>query len=360
LIRTFGEPDGKAIMIGLQTMAWLAACFLTYALGKAVFGRLEGMLGAVGLAVWPSAQYLTVGYLGPSAFGALMITMIAYLLVTIPHSRRYFRRSILLGMILGLAMLTLASSQVFVPIAAAATLLWLDWRRPRSWVAAGLVIIATCVVVSPWTIRNWVVFEEFIPVRTGIGLIAHQGSPTLAGTFHPGPHACTDSLGKFWTSTGPYNALNLASGDQNKEIAIYKRSFDCIEQHAPVDYSDYNEAQRDQFYLEQSKRFIEQNPWVFAKMAFFKYVVMVRGWSMEHTVVGILCLIGLLLSFRRPQPAIIALMILAYVAPYALGIPWFYRYRFPLEPLILVVAAGVVVALVRPVLARLSASKSRV
>jgi hypothetical protein len=273
----------------------------------------------------------------------LLFAVIASLLVGCTTRRCSLGRVIGIGFLLGVAPLTLASSQIFLPIAASTIVLSQGWKNPRSWAAGGLLVLAAAIVIAPWTIRNWTVFGEFVPVRTGMGLIGHQGSPTLAGTYHPGPHACTDTFGPMWSASGPYDALKRASGDQPKEFEIYRRSFDCVEHNAPAGYENFNEVQRDQVYLEKTKEFIEREPLVFAELAFFKYLVMVRGWAPEHTLTGVLCLLALFVFVRKPAALIIGAMILAYVAPYALGIPWFYRYRFPIEPLIIVLAVGLLV-----------------
>jgi hypothetical protein len=50
-------------------------------------------------------------------------------------------------------------------------------RRVRGWAPAAVVVIAACLTIAPWTVRNSIVFHTFIPVSDEIGY-------TLAGTYN--------------------------------------------------------------------------------------------------------------------------------------------------------------------------------
>ena len=299
------------------------------------------------MALWPAADYLVMGYLGPSPFGLLLFTSLAWLFTRNLNEVNFVSWLVITGLVLGAGMLTLASSQVFLPIAFATLVVWRGWKRLRSWVEAFTLALIAILVVAPWTYRNWTTFGEFVPIRVGIGLISHQGNPILAGTFLPGPHACTDSLGPMWHADGALDAIEQATTIQAKEIEIYRRSYDCIERNAPEDYERYNEPQRDAHYNKAARQFIVEHPWVFAKMAFFKYLYAVKGeGTTAHLLAGALCLIGMIPAALAVRPLPIVFMILAYFGPYALGVPWGYRYRFPVEPLVVLLAVYSVALLV--------------
>lgn len=345
----FGDQGVLAIAV-LQLAAWIGSCLLVYCLGKVLFGRYIGFFAAVSLALWPAAEHLVVGYLGPSPLGLLFFTAIAYLITQKLGAKNSNWWVPATGLLLGLSALTLASSQIFIPIAAATVILGKGLKIPGSWGAAVALCLISAAVISPWTYRNWVTFGELVPIRTGMGLISHQGNPTLAGTFLPGPHICSESLGPIWTATDISDAINQATTDQQKEIAIYKRSFDCIAENAPPDYANFNEPQRDAFYLDASKEFIYEHPWTFGKMAFHKYLLAVKGeLSWEQAVFGVLCLIGMIICAAQMRAIAPVIMVLAYFAPYALGIPWGYRYRFPIEPLVILFALYAIDVTVRSV-----------
>ena len=64
----------------------------------------------------------------------------------------------------------------FVPLAA----LWLVWRRSGGLRRAGLFVCASLIVVVPWTVRNYLVFDAFVPVSTAGALNLWQGNTRLS------------------------------------------------------------------------------------------------------------------------------------------------------------------------------------
>ncbi len=343
--RWFGESGAFAVLL-LQLLAWLATCALVYAVGRRALGRTAGLLAGVSLALWPSTKVVALGYLGPAPFGGLLVVAIAYQTIR-TRSHGKLRHDVLLGVLLGVATLTLASSQVFIPLSAASVVFLRGWNQRRSWLSAFAIIVCAAAVIAPWTVRNWQVFGEFVPVRTGLGLISHQGNPVIAATYHPNPQACTDTLGPMWSATGPGDAVRQM---QENETEIYKRSFDCIAERAPDNFVQFNEAQRDQFYLAQTMEFVKSQPLIFAELAAHKYRTVVIGWRMEHTLVGLLGILGALLALKRPAGFVLTLMVAAFIVPYALGVPWKYRYRYPIEPLLLLLTMHFAVCAARCVL----------
>jgi hypothetical protein len=63
----------------------------------------------------------------------------------------------------------------FLPLAA----LWLAWRRPGGARRAALLVATALLVVLPWTLRNWVVFDALVPVSTAGALNLWQGNARL-------------------------------------------------------------------------------------------------------------------------------------------------------------------------------------
>ncbi len=83
-------------------------------------------------------------------------------------------RALVLGALLGLAALSRAEALILLPLLLVPVL-----RRPRQLRLAATVCLAFALVLTPWTVRNWSVFDR--PV-----LIATEGGETLAGAnCHP-------------------------------------------------------------------------------------------------------------------------------------------------------------------------------
>jgi len=334
--RLFGEVGAFPVLL-LQLIAWLATCVLVYSVGRRALGRAAGLMAAAGLAMYSEGAWLATGYFGPGPFGGLFIMAIAYAAIrTRPEPN--FRFDLLLGTLLGVAFLTIASSQVFIPVVVAFVIFVRGWNRGRSWVSAGIIVVCVMAVISPWTIRNWQTFGEFVPVRTGSGLAMHQGNPILAASFHSSSQACTDTLGPIWSATGPRDAVRQVRFDQEKEMAMYKRSFECVAERAPENYKLYNEIQRDRFYFSEAMDFIKSEPLVFAELAFHKYLAVFNGTRLQHAIVGWLALFGALLALKNKEGVMLVLMVGAFIGPYALVAPGGFRYRYPIEPLLILSA----------------------
>lgn len=85
---------------------------------------------------------------------------------------------------MGLTALTHAGTSLFAPISA---LMFLASGKPGKevWQCSLAVVFAAALVVSPWTLRNYFTFGEFVPIRTGVGFMFYLGNSALADTFKP-------------------------------------------------------------------------------------------------------------------------------------------------------------------------------
>jgi hypothetical protein len=83
--------------------------------------------------------------------------------------------------------------------------------------------------------------------------------------------------------------------------------------------------------------------WITAKLAVSKLAYLV-GFSPSFALASVLGLLGgLLVALRRRRLVTPLTMAAAYAIPFTIIVPYFYRYRLPIEP-VLAVLAGVVVA----------------
>lgn len=336
---------GQLAILVFQVIALLITCVVLYYLGRMLFNSWTGILAGSILAIFPAAQYEARGTLSNAILAGLMVSISACLIIWCLE-KVSVRRGIILGLVLGFTCLTLAPTLLFIPISALLVLSSARPLRPVVWRTALSIFLTACVVVSPWTIRNLLVFDEFIPVRTGFGLNAHIFNPILAATFSPVLHACSDTLGPLWKAQNARKAILLASKSSEKRLALYKRSFDCIAQDAPERYRRFNEAQRDNVYLKKALDFILAEPGTFIMMAYHKglgFFYAGSGWGIDKLLVALLALIGALITLRDHRARVLTLLTLAYVIPYSSGLPVLYRYRYPVEPILLLLASSVLV-----------------
>lgn len=110
----------------------------------------------------------------------LLVTLcLATVAAALQHRRapRGLLWPIVAGLLLGLAVLTRELGFLIVP-----SVVWLLWTTRPRWSRAALAapavfLIAGFLVVVPWTIRNTLTFDQFVPISTGSGY-------GLAGTFN--------------------------------------------------------------------------------------------------------------------------------------------------------------------------------
>jgi hypothetical protein len=76
------------------------------------------------------------------------------------------------GLLLGLAILARANGMVLaLPFA------WALWQGRATWWRPALMLVVAALTVIPWTIRNYVVLDHFVPVSTQFG-------SAMAGTYN--------------------------------------------------------------------------------------------------------------------------------------------------------------------------------
>lgn len=133
-----------------------------------------------------------------------------------------------------------------------------------------------------------------------------------------------------------------------RQKAIYERAFARIEQAGIEGYDSFNEARRDGAFLDQAIAFAVSHPLLLGEVTLYKALSFVGG-SLGRAIFSLLALFGVL-AWRRQRPAFaLALMVAAYSAPHILAAPFYYRYRYPIEPIVLVLLGAALAALGRAV-----------
>jgi 4-amino-4-deoxy-L-arabinose transferase-like glycosyltransferase len=160
-----GLTGGDGRLLGVITGA--AAIVAVGLLGRRLASPRAGLIAASVAAVYPTLIAADGALMTESLYGALAAfsLLAAYRLVEAPG----LGRAIVLGALVGLASLSRGEGLLLLPL-----LLVPLVRRPGGVRAAGAVLLAFVVVLAPWTIRNYSVFDR--PV-----LVATEGGETLAG-----------------------------------------------------------------------------------------------------------------------------------------------------------------------------------
>lgn len=319
----------------MNVAAGLATVVFVAYLGRVLFGSLAGLVGAGILAVQPIQVY----------FHALVLTEVIYttLLVGALYGlARYMLGgggAYLFGAAIGLGIGTLIrSSGLFLPLFLLPLVGFAGWRRGGISGAAAakvaFIVLYACVLV-PAAYRNYRILGAFVPVRTGVGT-------------------------SLLESVGPW-----ADGGPGMEKFVPGR------QYPP----GANEYERDQIDRGEAVGYIRQDPGRFLELAWVK---LLRTWNVRMNLseyrrplydvlamlstipVFALAIVGLVRHRRQVSRWTLLLVPAVYFTLLHMVFVGSVRYRYPVEPGIMVLAGAALVAARRDVQpAEEQAAKSR-
>jgi hypothetical protein len=155
----------------------LAGVLLVPALGLAgrrVFGERAALAAAGMAAFYPELVWFASHFWAETLFTVLLWWAIERLLAA--DGSFSAGAAVASGLLWGLATLTRETVLYFLPFAA----FWLAWRRAGGGRRAAMLLCASALVVLPWTVRNWLVFDAFVPVSTSGALNVWQGNTRLS------------------------------------------------------------------------------------------------------------------------------------------------------------------------------------
>jgi 4-amino-4-deoxy-L-arabinose transferase-like glycosyltransferase len=152
-------------------------------IGRRVAGARAGLIAAALAALYPMLIAADGALMSESLFGLLSAAMLlaAYRLWDAPS----IGRALVLGAVAGLAALTRGEALLLLVLFLLPLLRRSDGRR-----ASAVAVAALVVVLAPWTIRNWVEFDQPVVIATNSG--SAVGGANCDRTYH-GPE-----LG-FWS-----------------------------------------------------------------------------------------------------------------------------------------------------------------
>ena len=141
-----------------------------------LWGRRVALLAMAGAAVYLPLILVGASVMSEPLFALLLLGALA---AALQHRRstHQWRWVLASGLLAGLTILTRANATVLLlPLALAVWTVRPRWS-PRALVVPAVLVVVALVTVSPWTIRNAIVFDRFIPVSTQLG-------SALAGTYN--------------------------------------------------------------------------------------------------------------------------------------------------------------------------------
>jgi 4-amino-4-deoxy-L-arabinose transferase-like glycosyltransferase len=158
------------IIIGTLIVAMI------FIVARQLWGRRVALLAMLGGAIYIPLILVGASVMSEPLFALLLLGALA---AAIQHRRstHRWRWVVVSGVLAGLTCLTRANALVLLlPLGLAVWTVRPRWSV-RALAAPALLVVLALVTVSPWTMRNAIVFDRFIPVSTQLG-------SALAGTYN--------------------------------------------------------------------------------------------------------------------------------------------------------------------------------
>ena len=168
----FGPGDYAARIF--LSIVGSGTCVLVYLFARDLFGKSLGLLAGVIAAIYPEL-YIYDGWLYTESLYIFLSFALCYTLYRIQRVRgEKTWLWVISGIVLGLLSLTRPNGLLLLAlvIAWAIVLLWFKLLA-RSATLRGILmaVFIALALVTPWTVRNYLVSHAFIPVATGDGTV---------------------------------------------------------------------------------------------------------------------------------------------------------------------------------------------
>ena len=299
-----GAPASEFIALrATQMLLGVLVVWLAFELGRHLFDARVGLLAAGVAAIYPSSFMAQERILTEALFTALLL---GWLLVALQlRERRTWRWHVAVGALLAVLVLVRPTAALLGVV-----LYTLDLAETRDWRFAMnslVALLAFCLVMSPWWVRNRVVLHETVL------LASESGDPFLRGTDPWDPY---DHI-------GPSIIAGVAPADMSRVgVARVKAGL----REDPADFIAW--------YTVGKWWYLWRSPWYEATwLSRVAHWVFVLGLGWAGVVVG--------LFDRRAR--LLAWSVLAITLAQLAFIP-VTRYMYPLTPVTIVLAAWVVLA----------------
>jgi hypothetical protein len=169
IFASFGESDSALQLV--QILADAAASVVVFLIALALLNTTVAAIAGLLIALAPQFTYNSVLLL-PDSLSVLPILLAVYFLVR-AYKRPRLSSFIIAGALVGLSCWLRANALLLAPFMAAAIPLLFE-RGHRARLALAL-IGGSLLIIAPLTIRNYIVYDHFIPVSLGAGQTMLEG-----------------------------------------------------------------------------------------------------------------------------------------------------------------------------------------
>ncbi len=337
IFRVFGVYKFRAYLAAalFNIFCVTLACFPLYHAARRIGGRALAASATWLWAIFPNAILLAFESMWEACLSALLAATILWATLAIAGSRRW-RDWSAYGLLWGLALMTNPVLASLLPLLLG-WLAWRDWRerRPRllreSLAKPALALALATLCCVPWTIRNYRVFHSFVPWSSVLGLQLWMGNNPQA---HP-----------IWRARlHPINdPAERAAYIRMGEIPYMKQKFDLALRYM------FTHPGREIVLI--SRRFLATwsggtpyplRDFLATHSLWFRYVLLF------NLLAALAAAAAIVVLFRRRSEFAFPLAVFPVVFPWAYYLTLANaRYRFPIDPAVMLLAAIALFALFR-------------
>lgn len=324
--------DSRTVARLLGALLGTVSVLLVFLLGRALYGRRAGLIAAALAAVSPPLVLLNSSLLSEQIFVPLVLGIA---LASVRAARApTLRWAALLGVLCGLAALTRVIGLALVLPAALAV--WAG--RPRfgrqALIAPAVVVAAAALTVLPWTVRNTVEFDRFVPLATqeGFNLFGTYNAESAAADDPPGGWKFPPGLSE---SRDLFNRPGIDEAEISERLGARGRRYILAHPLYPLEVAARNTVRL--FGIGDDPEVARVDA---EQMGIPQSLRRLTEWSVLATLALGLAGLGLLLRRRalgRPLTLWLVPGLLFVGTIFFLAVP---RYRVPLDPFLLLLAAG--------------------
>ncbi|HUT09153.1 MAG TPA: hypothetical protein VMY42_01530 [Thermoguttaceae bacterium] len=356
----FGIATPEAIL-AVQLLQCLAGAALVLAvvwLGWSLLPERPGVgwVAGIGAAIYPTHLYMAT-HLQVALWAALVLTLLLAVVVS-PQWRATRGGAILAGSLAGILLLMEPILALALPICAAAFWLgersggWRDRFAREPLARVGWMIGVAAAIITPWMVRNWIVHEEPVFIKSTFGYAFWQGNNPISHGTDKIPKPAAEALRRQHDGT-------LAGMDRALWEARHETLYIDDVLLEPTGYREFaglSEPQRSRLLGRRAWDFIHDNPAEYARLCVqrLQYFLLFdetnpkaanRVYRLATVAWLVLILIGLWISSARWRALWPTYAIFAAVTLFHALVITSVRFRIPLEPMTLVWAAAVVAPL---------------
>ena len=202
----------RGTVLAVHIVRWLSVLmgavtvWLTYLIAHAVFpsSKEVAFLAAALTAFNPMFLFIS-GSVNNDNLAIMLCTLALFMILRLDEGRLTVQRLALLGLVIGLAVLSKVSAAGLFPLAGL-ILLIVSWRARNLWTFlwGGMTLVAMVALVAGWwMVRNWQLYGDWL----GLQMLA-----SITGARHPRPNLwqlAGEWQGFVWSFWGLFGGLNV-------------------------------------------------------------------------------------------------------------------------------------------------------